>query len=138
MEARLEVLVNAAGHMRSGRFEQLDLAAHRDTLNCNLWTMLAVMHVAFPLLRDTECVCAISIASALGMYGTPDLASYSVVEAFVPALMQALNLEWDHYGIHVCDSIPPYVNAAAPGGTRTTRHRCGRAGSPPLNPRPTT
>jgi NAD(P)-dependent dehydrogenase (short-subunit alcohol dehydrogenase family) len=116
MDARLDVLVNAAGRMRSGRFEQLDLPAHRDILNGNLWAMLAVTHAAFPLLRDTERSRVISIASASGMYGTPDLASYSAAKAGVRALTQALNLEWAHYGIHVCDVIPPYVDAAPGGG----------------------
>jgi len=111
MGARLDVLVNAAGHMRSGRFEELNLPAHRDILNGNLWAMLVVTHAAFPLLRDTERSRVISIASASSMYGTPDLASYSASKAGVRSLTQALNLEWAHHGIHVCDVIPPYVDA---------------------------
>jgi NAD(P)-dependent dehydrogenase (short-subunit alcohol dehydrogenase family) len=120
MDARLDVLVNAAGHMRSGRFEQLDLPAHRDILNGNLWAMLAATHAAFPLLRDTERSRVISIASASSMYGTPDLASYSAAKAGVRALTQALNLEWAHHGIHVCDVIPPYVDAPAGGAADDT------------------
>jgi short-subunit dehydrogenase len=107
------VLVNAAGRMRSGRFEELSLRAHRDILNGNLWAMLAVTHAAFPLLRDTERSRVISIASASSMYGTPDLASYSAAKSGVRALTQALNLEWAHHDIHVCDVIPPYVDAPA-------------------------
>jgi NAD(P)-dependent dehydrogenase (short-subunit alcohol dehydrogenase family) len=113
MDARLDVLVNAAGRMRSGRFDQLDLSAHLDILNANLWAMLAVTHAAFPLLRDTERSRVISIASASSMYGTPDLASYSAAKAGVRSLTQALNLEWSQHGIHVCDVIPPYVDAPA-------------------------
>ncbi len=108
---RLDVLVNAAGLMRSGRFEELDLAAHREHVDGNLWAMLAVTHAAFPLLRDTEGARVISVASASSMYGTPDLASYSAAKAGVRSLTQALNLEWAHYDIHVCDVVPPYVDA---------------------------
>jgi len=132
MDARLDVLVNAAGHMHSGRFEQLDLPAHRDILNGNLWAMLAVTHAAFPLLRDTERSRVISIASASSMYGTPDLASYSAAKAGVRALTQALNLEWAHYGIHVCDVIPPYVDAPAGGEDDTTPVRPRRRLAPNL------
>jgi NAD(P)-dependent dehydrogenase (short-subunit alcohol dehydrogenase family) len=109
----LHVLVNAAGVMRSGRFENLDLQAHREQINGNLWAMLAVTHAAFPLLRDTERARVISIASASSMYGTPDLASYSAAKAGVRSLTQALNLEWAHHDIHVCDVVPPYVDASA-------------------------
>ena len=113
MDGRLDVLVNAAGRMLSGRFEQLGLADHRALIDGNLWAMLAVTHAAFPLLRDTNRARVISIASASSMYGTPDLASYSAAKAGVRSLTQALNLEWAHYDIHVCDVIPPYVDAPA-------------------------
>lgn len=108
---KLHVLLNAAGLMQSGRFEQLDLVAHRRLINNNLWAMLAVTYAAFPLLRDTDGARVISIASASSMYGTPDLASYSAAKAGVRSLTQALNLEWAHHDIHVCDVIPPYVDA---------------------------
>jgi len=132
MGARLDVLVNAAGRMRSGRFEQLDLPDHRQVLNDNLWAMLAVTHAAFPLLRDTERSRVISIASASSMYGTPDLASYSAAKAGVRALTQALNLEWAHYGIHVCDVIPPYVDAPAGDESESTSVRPRRRLAPNL------
>lgn len=134
MGARLDVLVNAAGRMRSGRFEELDLPDHREVLNDNLWAMLAVTHAAFPLLRDTERSRVISIASASSMYGTPDLASYSAAKAGVRALTQALNLEWAHYDIHVCDVIPPYVDAPAAGESESTPVRPRRRLAPNLTP----
>lgn len=111
VDGRLDVLVNAAGFVRSGRFEDLDLEAHREHINGNLWAMLAVTHAAFPLLRDTERARVISIASASSMYGTPDLASYSAAKAGVRSLTQALNLEWAHHDIHVCDVVPPFVDS---------------------------
>jgi NAD(P)-dependent dehydrogenase (short-subunit alcohol dehydrogenase family) len=114
----LHVLVNAAGVMHSGRFEELGLEAHRAHVQGNLWAMLAVTHAAFPLLRDTEGARVISIASASSMYGTPDLASYSAAKAGVRSLTQALNLEWAHHDIHVCDVVPPYVDAPPDGGSQ--------------------
>jgi len=117
MDGRLDVLVNATGVMRSGRFEQLELSAHREQIDGNLWAMLAVTHAAFPYLRETERARVISIASASSMYGTPDLATYSSAKAGVRSLTQALNLEWAHYDIHVCDVIPPYVDAPADDAT---------------------
>lgn len=111
MGGRLKVLVNAGGVMQSGRFEQLDLESHRALIDGNLWSMLAVTHAAFPFLRDTKGARVVSIASASSMYGTPDLASYSAAKAGVRSLTQALNLEWAHHDIHVCDVVPPYVDA---------------------------
>lgn len=109
---RLDVLLNASGVTQSGRFEQLDLSAHRRHVDGNLWAMLAATHAAFPLLRDTPGARVISIASVSSMYGTPDLASYSAAKAGVRTLTQALNLEWAHHDIHVCDVIPPHVDGS--------------------------
>ncbi len=136
MGGRLKVLVNAAGIMQSGRFEQLGLEAHRELVDGNLWAMLAVTHAAFPLLRETEGARVVSIASASSMYGTPDLASYSAAKAGVRSLTQALNLEWAHHDIHVCDVVPPYVDAPPSGSDadESVPMRPQRQLAPNLNP----
>jgi len=108
-DGRLDILLNAVGTVCPGRFEDLTLRQHRDHIDTNLWATLATTHAAFPLLKATEGARVISIASSTGMYGTPDLASYSASKAGVRALTQALNLEWAHHDIHVCDVIPPYT-----------------------------
>lgn len=129
-DGRLDVLVNAAGVMRAGRFEDLDLPVHREILAGNLWAMLTVTHACFPLLRDTSGARVISIASASGLYGTPELASYSAAKAGVRSLTQALNLEWAHHDIHVCDVVPPYVEA--PPADEQTALRPRRSLAPTL------
>ncbi|PQJ33855.1 hypothetical protein BSZ35_03870 [Salinibacter sp. 10B] len=136
MGGRLHVLVNAAGVMQAGRFEQLDLEAHRTLIDGNLWAMLAVTHAAFPLLREAEEARVVSIASASSMYGTPDLASYSAAKAGVRSLTQALNLEWAHHNIHVCDVVPPYVDAppASPDEDGSVPVRPQRRLAPNLSP----
>jgi len=109
---RLDVLLNATTHMYRGRFEALSLAEHREHIDRNLWTTLVATHTAFPLLRDTDGARVINLASPSGIYGTPDLASYSAAKSGVRTLTQALNLEWAHHDIHVCDIISPHVGAS--------------------------
>jgi len=104
---RLDVLLNAPDWLCSGRFESLSVAQHRGHLNTNLWAPLVVSHAAFPLLRETDGARVINVAAAAGMYGTPDRASYSAAKAGLRALTQALNLEWAHHDVHVCDLILP-------------------------------
>lgn len=133
-DGQLRVLVNAAGVMRAGRFEHLDLATHREQLDGNLWAMLVVTHAAFPLLRDTDRARVISIASASSMYGTPDLASYSAAKAGVRSLTQALNLEWAHHDIHVCDVVPPYIDSPPDGAEETALQTPPRRLAPSLTP----
>lgn len=110
-DGRLDVLVNSAGMMTVGRFEETELDAHRQHLSVNLWGVMTVAHAAFPLLQATPGARMVSIASGSGLYGTPEMASYSASKAGVRSLTQSLNLEWARHDIHVCDVIPPYVDS---------------------------
>lgn len=108
---RMDLLFNSAGIMRVGRFEDLDLGAHRRTLDVNFWGVLTVTKLAFPLLKATPGARVVSMASASGIYGTPELASYAATKAAVRSLTQSLNLEWSHHDVFVCDIVPPYVDS---------------------------
>ena len=108
---RMDVLFNSAGVMTVGRFEEIDLDRHRQHFDVNLFGIVVATRAAFPMLRDTSGSRVISMASASGVYGTPELASYAASKAGVRSLTQALNLEWARHDIHVCDILPPYVDS---------------------------
>ena len=110
-DGRLDVLFNSAGVLTVGRFEDLDLEAHRRHFAVNLYGVVVAARSAFPLLRDTPGARVISMASASGIYGTPELSSYAASKAGVRSLTQSLNLEWAHHDIHVCDILPPFVDS---------------------------
>jgi len=83
----------------------------RRIIDVNLTGVVLVTQAAFPLLKATKGARVISMASASAVYGTPELATYSATKAGVRTLTQALNLEWAHYDIYVCDIVPPYVDS---------------------------
>jgi NADP-dependent 3-hydroxy acid dehydrogenase YdfG len=116
---RLDVLVNNAGVMSVGRFEQIDLAAHRRMLAVNAQGLLEVAHQAFPLLRDTKGARMINLSSASAIYGVPEMASYSATKHFVRGLTEALAIEWQHYDIAVCDVMPMFVATSLLSNTAT-------------------
>jgi len=116
---RMDLLFNCAGVLKIGRFESMDPADLRRVIDVNLTGMMLVTQQAFPLLKATEGARVISMASASAVYGTPELATYSATKAGVRTLTQALNLEWAHHDIYVCDIVPPYVDS--PMTRRATR-----------------
>jgi short-subunit dehydrogenase len=61
------------------------------------------------------------MASASGVYGTPELATYAASKAGVRSLTQALNLEWARHDIHVCDILPPFVDSPMTRGALRSR-----------------
>lgn len=107
---RLDVLMNNAGVLKVGAFEQISMAEHARIMQINVIGLMQVLHAAFPLLRDTEGAQVINMSSASAIYGTPDFASYSASKHAVRALTEALDLEWEPHSIRVTDLMPPFVN----------------------------
>jgi len=120
-DGRLDVLFNSAGVMEVGRFEEVDIDHHRRHFHVNLYGVVVATRAAFPLLRDTAGSRVISMASASGVYGTPELATYAASKAGVRSLTQALNLEWARHDIHVCDILPPFVDSPMTRGALRSR-----------------
>ena len=49
------------------------------------------------------------MGSASGLYGTPQMVSYSASKFAVRGFTEALELEWRRHGIRVGDLMPPFV-----------------------------
>lgn len=107
---RMHVLLNNAGVMSVGRFEELGAADHRRTIAINLQGVVEVAHASFELLRRTSGARVINLSSAAAIYGMPEMASYSASKHAVRGLTEALELEWARHGIRVCDVMPSFVD----------------------------
>lgn len=107
---RLQVLHNNAGMLKVGAFEQIDMAQHRQIIDVNVTGVMNMLHAAFPLLKATPGAQVVNMSSISAAYGTPDFASYSASKHAVRAITEALDIEWEHHGIRVCDLMPPFVN----------------------------
>jgi NAD(P)-dependent dehydrogenase (short-subunit alcohol dehydrogenase family) len=115
---RMHVLLNNAGVMSVGRFEELGAADHRRTIAINLQGVVEVAHASFELLRRTSGARVINLSSAAAIYGMPEMASYSASKHAVRGLTEALELEWARHGIRVCDVMPSFVDTQLLAGTQ--------------------
>jgi NADP-dependent 3-hydroxy acid dehydrogenase YdfG len=107
---QMHVLVNNAGVLHSGHFEDIGLEDHHRIVDTNVKGVLNCAHAAFPLLRNTRRSCVINMSSASAMFGSPSIASYSATKFAVRGLTEALNVEWTRHDIRVCDVMPPFVD----------------------------
>lgn len=116
---RLDLLLNNAGILASGPFESIPLEHQQRIIDINVKGMLNGCYHALPYLRRTTHACVINMASASAIYGQPSLASYSASKFAVCGLTEALELEWQAYGIRVMDVLPLFVQTGMLNNART-------------------
>lgn len=108
-DGRMHVLFNNAGILRMGLNETIPLEEQHLTVDVNIRGVLNSIHATLPLLKQTTDARIISMCSTSAVYGLPELAVYSATKHAVCALTEALDLEFERYGIKVCDIMAPYV-----------------------------
>ncbi|MDX1635118.1 MAG: SDR family oxidoreductase [Marinobacter sp.] len=106
---QLHLLLNCAGILNIGQFEDIAMADHARIIDINVTGLMRVTHEAFPLLKATPGARVINMSSASATYGTPHFASYSASKFAVRGLTEALNIEWQAHDILVQDIMTPFV-----------------------------
>ncbi len=127
-QGQLRLLFNCAGILRFGLFEQVEFAEHARILQVNVLGLMQITHAAFAYLKDTPDAQVINAGSASGFYGTAHLASYSTSKFAVRGFTEALNIEWEPYGIQVGDIMPAFVSTpmiSSQGFQPPVLHRLG-------------
>ncbi len=109
-DGRLDVLVNNAGLLSSGPFEDTPASRHRQLVDVNVTGVVLGCHAAFPYLRDTPGAHIVNMCSASALYGQPELATYSATKFAVRGLTEALELEWARHDIKVQALWPLFVD----------------------------
>ena len=108
----LNILLNNAGILYSGAFEQTDIQQHQRTFAINVNGVLNGCHAALPYLRQATSARVINMSSASAIYGQADLVSYSASKFAVRGISEGLDVEWQKYGIRVLDIMPLFVQTA--------------------------
>lgn len=107
---KIDVLFNNAGILRINSFEDISLKDHHAILDINAKGVLNCTHHAFPYLKKTAGSRVINMASVASIIPTPTQTIYSASKFWVRGFTEALNMEWERHGIHVCDIMPNYVD----------------------------
>ena len=113
---RLDVLVNAAGHIASGTIENTSLNAWDAMINVNLRSVFHLMQLATPHLIKTKGN-IVNISSVTGLRSFPGVLAYCVSKAGLDQLTRCAALELAPKGVR--------VNAVNPGVVVTEIHKRG-------------
>ncbi|MFA9202656.1 MAG: SDR family oxidoreductase [Flavobacteriales bacterium] len=110
---QLDVLLNNAGILYSGAFENTSLEDHSRTIQVNVNGVLNGCHSGFEHLKaNTHGARIINLSSTSAIYGQTNLASYSASKFAVRGLTEALDNEWKSHNIRVMDIMPMFVQTA--------------------------
>lgn len=106
---RMNVLLNNAGLLRFGFFDDISPESTEKMLDVNIYGVMNGLWAAMPMLRASDDPCVVNMCSASAIYGQPELAAYSASKFFVRGLTEALDVELSSKGIRVRDVMPGYV-----------------------------
>lgn len=106
----LDVLINNAGLLCSGKFEHIDLEQHMRQLRVNVNGVLLGCYKARPYLKPHANAKIINLSSAAAIHGQPDLVSYAASKFFVRGMTEGLDAEWAREGIRVIDMMPLFTD----------------------------
>ncbi len=109
-ENHLDVLVNNAGILRMGFFENIPLAEQKKMIEVNFWGLINTTYWALPLLKNTPQSKIINLSSASAIYGVPEFCVYAASKHAVRGFTEGLEIELSRLGIGVSDIMPPFVN----------------------------
>ena len=113
---RLDVLVNAAGHISTGSIENTSLTAWDAMMNVNLRAVFHLMQLASPhLIKSKGNI--VNISSVTGLRSFPGVLAYCVSKAGLDQLTRCAALELAPKGVR--------VNAVNPGVVVTEIHKRG-------------
>jgi NADP-dependent 3-hydroxy acid dehydrogenase YdfG/pimeloyl-ACP methyl ester carboxylesterase len=104
-----DLLLNNAGVAFLGDFEALTLEQHELVTGVNVNGVLNCTYLAFPYLSKAREAKVINMCSLSAEYGLPSEAIYSASKFWVRGFTEAMNIEWEQHGIHVCDIMPNFV-----------------------------
>jgi NADP-dependent 3-hydroxy acid dehydrogenase YdfG len=108
-DGKLDVLVNNAGILSSGKFAEIPLVDQKAIIDINVGGTMTGCHVSHPYLKATKGAQVINVCSASAIYGQAELATYSASKFAIRGLTEALDLEWAGDGIRVSAVWPLFV-----------------------------
>ncbi len=107
----VDVLVNNAGMLVSGKFEYWETGDIERQFAVNVFGVVYCTKAALPYLKQSRGV-VVNVSSIAGFVGTPTSGAYSASKAAVTNLGQSLAVELRPYGIAVCTVCPYFTSGA--------------------------
>ncbi|MGI5218797.1 SDR family NAD(P)-dependent oxidoreductase [Nocardia sp. CA-290969] len=121
----LDTLVNAAGVLRSGHFEQTTLADFEQVLRINLVGTFLVTRESIAALREGKSPAVVNFSSTSAMFAHPYMAAYAASKGGIQAMTHALAMEFGKAGIRFNSVQPGSISSGMTDGTGEAKQSIG-------------
>ena len=102
-EGRVDVLINNAGFVMAGFWEDLSDKDVQDQFETNVFGLLRVSRAVLPSMRKQGSGKILNIGSVAGFTALPGLGAYSATKFAVNSITEALRMETRPWGIDVSE-----------------------------------
>lgn len=116
------MLINNAGVVFGGEFEQVSLESHLNTLQVNTNGLVAMTHAFLPDLIQAKRAYLVNIASASAFIGLPYGSTYAASKWAVVGFSESIRLELamrEHEHVTVTTVSPSYISTGMFEGVKT-------------------
>ncbi|MEZ2348515.1 SDR family NAD(P)-dependent oxidoreductase [Terriglobus sp. RCC_193] len=103
---RVDILINCAGIITIGPFEDQPAEAFRDAMNINFFGQLYAIQAVLPQMLTRKSGQIVNIASIGGKIAVPHMLPYVASKFALVGLSEGLHAELRHKGIHVLTVCP--------------------------------
>ena len=98
---RIDVLVNNAGYLLAGAFEDLALEEIKAQYETNLFGVIRTTQAVLPIMRKQRSGIIVNISSGAGRFGYPGGSAYVSTKFAVEGLSESMAYELESFGIKV-------------------------------------
>ena len=98
---RIDVLVNNAGYLLAGAFEDLALEEIKAQYETNFFGVIRTTQAVLPIMRKQRSGIIVNISSGAGRFGYPGGSAYVSTKFAVEGLSESMAYELDFFGIKV-------------------------------------
>ncbi|MEU7024976.1 SDR family oxidoreductase [Streptomyces sp. NPDC046203] len=121
----LDVLVNAAGVLRSSHTHETSLAAFEQVLRINLTGTFLVIREAIPALREGDGPAVVNFSSTSATFAHPYMAAYAASKGGIQSMTHALAAEYAKDGIRFTAVQPGSISSGMTDGSGASRQSVG-------------
>ncbi|HJT24203.1 MAG TPA: SDR family oxidoreductase [bacterium] len=117
-EGRIDILLNNAGFVMAGFWEDLSDKDVRDQFETNVFGLLRVTRAVMPSMRKQGSGKILNVGSIAAVAAIPGLGAYSATKFAVNSITEALRMEARPWGVEVAEVNPGEIRTSVVQNTR--------------------